>query len=247
MTWPDKLSVGREDEIEFEGAIQVGPVETWAVVPVKQLGQAKSRLRGRLNQAERAALMVNLLRHTLQVLGKIVSSGSLAGVIVLSEDKQLLALAESLGVRTVSESGLNLAPEQERPENLNAVLTALVQYLALHAPDLGGKALLILPADLPLLTEQDLAGLLSLSAATGAVLVPDHARQGTNSLWLPLKTALEFPFNFGDNSFALHQEILRRHRVSFEIYEQPGLLYDLDYPTDFERLPPGLQKSLTDL
>lgn len=81
----------------------------WAIVPVKPLRRGKSRLSRVLDINQRWDLNRRLLCHTVAVLKE---SARVGVVMVVSRDQEALALARSLGARTLLESkpdGLNRA------------------------------------------------------------------------------------------------------------------------------------------
>ena len=73
----------------------------WAIVPVKPLRRRKSRLAEVLSSEERTALNRELLENTIRILMDIPE---IAHVLVISRDQAALALARSLGARTVQEN-----------------------------------------------------------------------------------------------------------------------------------------------
>ena len=107
----------------------------WAIVPVKPLRRAKSRLAEVLNRDERAVLSQDLMIHTLEVLKEVPQVDRM---LVISRDSRVLALVREHGVRIVSECGVS---------QLN---TALV-WASILARGYGVSLVLVVPADLPLL------------------------------------------------------------------------------------------------
>ena len=206
----------------------------WVLVPVKQLSLAKSRLSSRFSPAERAVLMINLLTHTLKT---VQAAG--AQLVVVSPDPRVLALAESLGAITLTE---NL--DAGNTDRLNGAISRAVEQICQLKVVLP-KTLLILPADLPLLTEADITTLIELSEESKTVIVPDRAEEGTNGLLLQLAIARIFHYQFGLHSFERHRQTLLEAGIAFTICREPGLGYDLDYPADFDDLPPILKDQLT--
>ena len=59
----------------------------WAVVPLKQLEQAKARLASVLSTEERRALMLAMARDVLTALGR---SSRLNGILIVSRTPELL-------------------------------------------------------------------------------------------------------------------------------------------------------------
>ena len=75
----------------------------WAVLPLKDFGEAKQRLAGRLTPAERRAFFQAMVEDVLTVLTRC---SSLSGVAVLSDDPTARLLASHYGVALWSEHDL---------------------------------------------------------------------------------------------------------------------------------------------
>jgi 2-phospho-L-lactate guanylyltransferase len=191
----------------------------WAIVPVKPLRRAKSRLAGVLSDDERALLSQHLLQHTLGVLKEIPE---IERTLVVSRDSHALALARKEGARTLTEHG---APE------LNQALVRAT----LVAKEYGADGVLILPADLPLLTIEDVQSLIKAAKDPPViVLVPDRHGEGTNALLVRPSGLIEY--DFGPNSFQRHQLQAEQLGARVEIRTIPSLGLDLDLPEDLEHL-----------
>jgi 2-phospho-L-lactate guanylyltransferase len=197
----------------------------WAIVPVKPLRRGKSRLAGVLNQDERAGLNQALLAHTLDTLK---ATPEIEQILVVSRDTAALALAREHGARTVQEDG---AP------HLNVALTRAT----IVARNYATRGVLIVPADLPLLTPQDIRCMLEFADQPPVVVVaPDHRRQGTNALLVcPLGL---IDYDFGPDSFQRHCERARQVGARLEICELPSLALDMDLPEDLELVSKELNK-----
>jgi 2-phospho-L-lactate guanylyltransferase len=191
----------------------------WAIVPVKPLRRAKSRLAGVLTDEERASLSQHLLQHTLEVLGKIPE---IERTLVVSRDSHALALARKHGARTLAERG---TPE------LNQALARATMV----AKEYGAAGVLVLPADLPLLKIEDVQTLIEASRNPPVVvLVPDRRGEGTNALLVRPSGLIEY--DFGPDSFQRHQEQAKALGARIEIRSIPSLGLDLDLPEDLEYL-----------
>ena len=191
----------------------------WAIVPVKPLRRAKSRLAGVLTDDERASLSQHLLQHTLGVLKEIPE---IECTLVVSRDSHALALARKEGARTLAEHG---APE------LNQALVRAT----LVAKEYGADGVLVLPADLPLLSIDDVQLLIEAAKDPPViVLVPDRHEEGTNALLVRPSGLIEY--DFGPNSFQRHQEQAEKLGARVEIRTIPSLGLDLDLPEDLEQL-----------
>jgi 2-phospho-L-lactate guanylyltransferase len=189
----------------------------WAIVPVKPLRRGKSRLAGTLSEDERAELNQSLLQHTLQTLTDIKE---LEQVLVVSRDPHALTIARQHGARTVREDG--------QPQ-LNTALTRATVVAKVHAT----RGVLILPADLPLITREDVLTLMERASEPPVVVIaPDRHGKGTNALLICPSGLINY--DFGENSFQRHCERARQAGARLEIVDLPSLGLDLDLPEDLE-------------
>lgn len=189
----------------------------WAIVPVKPLRRGKSRLAGTLSADERAHLNEVLLERTLKTLTTLKE---IEQVLVVSRDPHALTLARNLGARTVREDG---------QPHLNTALKRATVVAQVYST--GG--VLVLPADLPLLTREDVMKLLDRAVKPPVVVIaPDRHRTGTNALLMWPPGLIEY--DFGDDSFNRHCERAREAGARLEIVDLPSLGLDLDLPEDLE-------------
>jgi 2-phospho-L-lactate/phosphoenolpyruvate guanylyltransferase len=202
------------------------PAGTWAIIAVRGLERAKSRLGGPLDAEERLDLVSRLLRRAIEAA---TSSPGIAGTIVVSTDPAALELAGDAGAIPVADfdRGLNAALELARAEALTR----------------RAKAVIVLPADLPWLDRDTLDALLEAAgdAATAdrfVALVPDRHGTGTNVLVVAPPDAIDFAF--GPGSRAAHAAEAAAAGASYVELGGP-LQVDLDTPEDLvlvERLAP---------
>ena len=199
----------------------------WAIVPVKPLRRGKSRLAGILDEDERTELNRALLQHSLETLSGVPGVNE---VLVVSRDPNALAIARELGARTVQEDG---AP------HLNTALKRATVVAQVYAT----QGVLILPADLPLVTREDIQALLDRAVKPPVVVIaPDRHGKGTNALVIAPAGLIEY--DFGENSFQRHCEQAKQAGARLEVVELPSLGLDLDEPEDFE-LVKNLESSIT--
>ena len=191
------------------------------VVPVKDLQGTKSRLAPILDPGARAGL-------TLYMMGRVVSRALEAGVDavgVVSPDPIVLDEALKRGATPLAQEsrGLNPALEEGRAWAMRE----------------GASALLVLPADLPLIEADDVRAVLAEAAASPVVIAPDGARSGTNALFLRPPDAV--PFLFGLESFEAHLRAARDRGGPHEarICENEHLSFDLDTAGDLARYRGG--------
>ena len=225
----------------YHAHVSAGPdpfANLHAVVPLRSLEGGKTRLGEALDPEERQTLVAGLLRHTLTVLR---DWPALRRVHVVSADPDVQAIASTLGASVVAD------PETTAGAAAGGSGAALNEALRAGrdaAIAAGATALLLLPADLPLLDDSALEALLeaadaALAAGSGrplAVLAPADARGGTNALLLAPPDAVE-P-RFGLNSLERHLRAAAADGVSVQLVVAPGVAFDLDTPDDVDRLDP---------
>jgi 2-phospho-L-lactate guanylyltransferase len=189
----------------------------WAIVPVKPLRRGKSRLAGILTEDERADLNRTLLQHTLETLTTLKE---VEEVLVISRDPQVLTIARNYGARTVREDG--------QPD-LNTALNRATVIAQVYAT----RGVLVLPADLPLISREDALVLVERSNDPPVVVIaPDRHQKGTNALLIAPAGLIEY--QFGENSFQRHCNLVKRAGARLEIVNLHSLGLDLDSPEDLE-------------
>jgi len=195
----------------------------WAIVPVKPLNRGKSRLSNVFTPQERMDLNRHLLSNTIVTLKEIPD---IEHVLVVSRDPTALSIARKLGARTVQENG---------DPDLNIALTRATVVAKTYST----RGVLIVPADLPLITTEDIFAILDKAGEPPVVVVaPDRHRLGTNAL-LVCPTGL-IEYHYGINSFQYHCELAISAGARLEICELPSLALDLDVPDDLDVLESSL-------
>jgi 2-phospho-L-lactate guanylyltransferase len=191
----------------------------WAIVPVKPLRLGKSRLSSVLSDNERAALNRRFLEQTLDTLR---NTPEITQILVVSRDPAVLAVARQYGARTVHEDGT---------PNLNSAL-ARATFLARQYASQG---VLVLPADLPLLTKEDLSYFLEFVGKPPCVVIsPDRHDNGTNALLVSPGGMIAS--DFGSGSFLRHCEAARQAGANLQVVRNERIMLDLDTPDDLEAL-----------
>jgi 2-phospho-L-lactate guanylyltransferase len=194
-------------------------MKCWAIVPVKRLAAAKSRLASVLPARRRRELVAFLLKRTLDVLQ---SDPGVEGIIVVGRDRVVSALARRNGASFVSEGergGLNRALTRAR----------------IAAVRRGAEAVMIVPADLPLLSAEDIARVRRKAGRPPFVVVgPDRSGGGTNVLYLAPPGVIGF--YFGEGSCRRHIRAARQAGVRAAILHRKALAQDLDQPEDLRCL-----------
>lgn len=185
-----------------------------AVIPVKQLGEAKTRLMSELPAVERARLALALLANVLDAVG---GAPAITRTLVVTPDVDVARLARGRGAEVVHQEqpGLNLAIQ--------------LGHAAVDDPE---DIVLALLGDLPFLTSADLDQLLQLVEPGVVVLAPDRHRRGTNAL----AVQRDEPFEpaFGENSLALHRREAARLGLAVREYRSRGTGFDVDTAEDLQ-------------
>jgi 2-phospho-L-lactate guanylyltransferase len=195
----------------MDAAARADLARTWALVPIRGLETAKTRLGGNLDAEERQDLVVELLRRTLVATR---DARRVAGTIVVTMDPAAAGIARDHGA-------IGLV---ERAPGLNGAIVA-ARSLAIAR---GASAVLVLPADLPAIDAPAVDALMAAAAdeaaaGTGAagaegmgspgvvVLVADRHGAGTNALLVSPPLLIDPMFGVG--SLELHRAAAAAARV----------------------------------
>jgi len=189
----------------------------WAIVPVKPLRRGKSFLSSVLSEDERTLLNYTMLDNTLKAL-KMVPE--IAQVLVVSRDPAALALARNHGGRTVQEDG-------------NPGLNTALKRATVVAKLYSARGVLIIPADLPLLTGREIAELISRSTNPPELIIaPDRRGNSTNALLLC--PADLFEIRFGPGSFVYNVQQAMKIGCRVDVFHIEAFSLDIDLPEDLD-------------
>lgn len=187
----------------------------WAIVPVKDLDSAKSRLAPRLGSGERASL-------SLEMLGRVLSAAAEAGglsTLVVSRDRRARDLAFAKGMELL----------EDRWGDLNQSLEDGSRWCL----ERGASSILVLHADLPLVTRGDIAAMKEPGrAAPSVVVAPCRKEEGTNALFVQPPGLI--PFSFGPGSFDRHVKLAQCQGATLRIYRSPSIALDIDTLDDLD-------------
>ncbi|MGE3905555.1 MAG: 2-phospho-L-lactate guanylyltransferase [Reyranellaceae bacterium] len=193
----------------------------YAVVPVKIMAHAKTRLAPALSFARRLRLARELLHHTLSVLARYPGP---TRTIVVSPDAGVLRLARSRGMIAL-------------PQTAHGGINRAVSLGCRHARSRGAVAVLTVPIDLPLLSAGSLRRFARPSAEPVIRVAPDRSGAGTNALYMqPVRVDFS---RFGDGSFRRHRARSAELGLREEIEHHPELAFDVDVPEDLALLASG--------
>jgi len=156
---------------------------TIAVLPIKSLDEAKSRLRDHLDPTPRRALVEAMFSDVLVALrrAKLVDQ-----VLVVSSDHGAQRIAGGYGAMVL---------EEEDHGHSHAAGCGVARAL-----ELGIDRVLMVPGDCPLLDPKELDALIARPVGSPSVLiVPDRHGTGTNALLLTPPDAMEPSFGPGSH------------------------------------------------
>ena len=192
---------------------------TWAIVPLRGLEDAKTRLGAELDAEERFDLVVAMASRTL---GAARDARGLRGTVLVTADPAAARLATSFGARTLVQRlpGLNAAIREARGFAIGA----------------GATAILVLPIDLAAIDAGAIDSLLARAAAAGqgspgtiVAAVADRHGTGTNALLVAPPSAVEPAF--GEGSLGAHRRAATAAGAAFVELDGP-LTADVDTGAD---------------
>lgn len=188
------------------------------LVPVKDLRNAKQRLSPSLTAEERTTLAHAMAEDVFDALAPFATD---PGVAIVSGD--------------------SWASQQARSRKFTIVLdtdqageTAAIEMATTFCGGQGTDFTIVFPADIPLITSQEVRAVLDLMPERGCVIVPAADNRGTNAI-------LRRPFNliplrFGNDSFQPHLAAARATGLEVIVRHFPGIGLDVDRPDDLDAL-----------
>ncbi|MET0821337.1 MAG: 2-phospho-L-lactate guanylyltransferase [Aeromicrobium sp.] len=168
--------------------------EWTAVVPVKRFALAKQRLL--LPDRVRADLAQAFARDVLHVVSETFG---IRHIVLVSSERSMARAGQRCGAHVLSD------PVGRGPDGLNLAIARGVEWAERHHPD---DAVVVVPADLPCLTAEALADVLSAAEPHDRAIVTDSQKTGT-ALLLARDAATMTP-SFGTDSAVRHRQLGHR-------------------------------------
>ncbi len=200
---------------------------TAAVIPIKQLKNAKQRLAGLLNPEERMLLFRAMVEDVLTAVEACLSIDRL---IVVTDDEEVAELAMGYGAEVM--------PEPNQPGLIEAVTEA--------GEKLAGEnvnTMVFLPGDIPLVTADELEVVLEgfgRSEDREFLIVPATDLGGSNCVAVSPPDCMKFAF--GVDSFRKHVAIAKELGIEPAVAKLPGIGLDVDTPEDMADLLAAIER-----
>ena len=192
----------------------------YALVPVKDLTQAKVRLSPVLSPAERHAFAAAMLEDVLLALRQ---ASMLDRIALVTTDPHARALATQWRFEVIDEG-------TSRGE------TGAVELAVKVCRERGASSLAVIPGDIPLLTAADVDCVMQHGMQYDVVIVPSWDSRGTNAIVLRPPDALQL--RFGSWSFFPHVKQAKRRGLSYRVVRLPRVALDVDTAEDLAGLVP---------
>ena len=191
-------------------------MSVFAIVPVKRLSETKKRLSVVLDGEERREFALAMLLDILEA----VSASDVDETLLLGSDREVERLSSDRGMMFLSDTG----------GELNQVLEHATHWTLGE----GAESVLVLPADVPLVTSREINGIISLCSDRPSVGVSPSVAGGTNALMRNPPNVM--PTYFGPKSYKRHLDEASKLGIQASTFESQGLSLDIDLPRDLRLL-----------
>lgn len=185
------------------------------LVPIKDLRGAKQRLSPVLSAEERTELARAMAEDVFDALVPFATS---PGVAVVSGDPWASRQAKSRGFTIIVD-------DEQAGES------AAIALATLFCLDNGADFSVVFPADIPLITTDEVRAVRDAIPPRGCVVVPAGDGRGTNGILR--RPADLIPLRFGNDSLLPHLAAARATGDAVVVLrELPGIAIDVDCPED---------------
>ena len=195
-------------------------MRTLAIVPIKSLAQAKTRLAKSLASGTRRSLVQAMFSD---VLGSLRRTERVDRIAVVTNDVLAESLSRGFGIEVLAD---------EREDGQSAATEVAIG----HAIDQGYERVLLVPGDTPLIDPIEVDELLMRCERDeiGVAVVPDRHGTGTNALVIAPPGS--FHPAFGPDSLERHLAQARDEGLVHRVEHVPTLGLDVDTPSDLAAL-----------
>ena len=182
-----------------------------AIVPMKPVAQAKTRLGSHLTPAHRTELTLAMLAWVLGVL----RDSSVVRTVVVGGDEPVKAVALAEGAHW------------DRDVHLDLNLAVTSAFRSVWA---AGESAAYVPGDLPLLTVFDVEEALRTSHKGDRITICPAHDGGTNGLFVPPSMSIDT--KLGPNSFTRHCHAANESGLELAVLHSRGFERDVDTIVD---------------
>jgi 2-phospho-L-lactate guanylyltransferase len=190
-----------------------------AVIPLKNLHLAKSRLSNILTPQQRKSLVLYLLNITIKTLKE---SQFISEIIIVSSDKAIQRFCVKNNLRFIrdSDNGVNNA----------------VRLADRYCIDNDIDANIIIPQDLPLLSVNEIDEICNISKKyiKCIIICPSKRFDGTNILFKKPPDVIKTFYD--DNSYINHLKEAQKFNIPIESLDLDKLKFDIDTKEDLIEL-----------
>jgi 2-phospho-L-lactate guanylyltransferase len=187
----------------------------FVVIPVKMLSKSKMRLSALLNASERALLTLAMLKDVLKAVKRSIASQ----IVVITSDPIVQRFSREFGALTI----------HEKREGLNEAIDQATEWCIKRST----SSVLILPADIPLITSEDINKIINLSEV-GSIVISPSIDNGTNALMRSPPNVIRT--YFGPRSFQRHFDEALKRGIEVKVYRSPRVSLDIDSIENLETL-----------
>ena len=185
-------------------------MDVTVIIPLKALAAAKGRLAGVLEPAQRQAFAAWMAQR---VIAAALAVDAVTDVLVVAGDEAAAAVGTEAGARVlvVSEPGLDAA------------------MAAADAATAGARATLVLAADLPEVSADDILDVIDAAAGAEDVVVVAPTRDGGTGALLRRPPSV-ITTAYGGSSAAEHERLARAAGARVVTVSRTALANDVDTP-----------------
>ncbi len=191
-------------------------MSVYAVVPVKNLAASKCRLSEVFTPQERKLLTLAMLEDVLNAIQMSIADK----ILVVAEDLEVQQKAEKFAASylSASQAGLNTTIEEATSWCMRK----------------SAASVLVLPADIPLVTAKEIDCVIELGSGGPAVVLSPSQNWGTNALYQNPPRLISACF--GPGSFLKHIQEAYSRGVSVRLHFSAGIAIDIDSAQDLTKL-----------
>lgn len=196
--------------------------KTLIIVPMKQLSDAKSRLKRILSNRLRIEVARKLLDQTLCRLKVAIKEyQETYKLAVLTECDEVKSFVEKKDISVITSSIKN---------KLSESLFFGVKWAGFN----GFSSACIIPADLGDPSPEELKKFILFPIENNNMVICPSKDLGTNALLISPPDAITF--RYGKNSFKKHLEVANRKKIKIAVLELESLAFDIDTMEDLKKL-----------